>query len=147
MLLSIGHSSLAVLLEVLLLLLWTLLTLWKQDFRFFNCYFTIIFILLILFNQFWQAQGQSSQGPLPQSSGSTTVFTNNSKANPLAFLNPNGEVKAGSRNIHQPNVSRELPYKGVGDAFTRIYTEEGNFFRIQLNYWKSLLNSLLLAYL
>jgi len=72
-----------------------------------------------------QAQGQSSQGPLPQSSGSTTVFTNNSKANPLAFLNPNGEVKAGSRNIHQPNVSRELPYKGVGDAFTRIYTEEG----------------------
>jgi len=72
-----------------------------------------------------QAQGRLSQGPSPQQTGPTTMLMNNGKANPLALLNPSGEVKGGSRNIHQPNVPLELPYKGVTDAFTRIYKEEG----------------------
>lgn len=71
-----------------------------------------------------QARGRPDQGPITKPSGPTTVLMNNGKTS-LAFLNPNGDMKGGSRNIHQPNVSSDLAYKGVGDAFTRIYKEEG----------------------
>ena len=72
---------------------------------------------------FRQAQSQAGQeGPVTKSSGPATILGNTTKS-PMAL-----SVKAGSRNIHQPNVASNLAYKGIGDAFTRIYTEEGCFF-------------------
>jgi len=67
-----------------------------------------------------QAQSQAGQeGPVTKSSGPATILGNTTKSS-MAL-----SVKASSRNIHQPNVASNLAYKGIGDAFTRIYTEEG----------------------